>query len=159
MLTVTNLTPNVQFIGNVGIEPFGTKTAEFNAAALQSAVNSRLVLVKATAETYQSLRSKIVEDSSTSYTLKAIHENTYRRFTSGDPIQVTVNNYTAEQFVPESQFHFKQAGLGKITYVAGSGVTINTSETLISRKQGSAQTLIYLGDNVFDLIGDLEAAP
>jgi len=53
----------------------------------------------------------------------------------------------------------RQAGVGQTTVVAGVGVTINTSETLALRKQGSSASLIKVATDTWDLTGDLEVAP
>ena len=55
-------------------------------------------------------------------------------------------------------FEFPVDPINGVTIVAGSGVTINTAETLVLRKQGSAIQLIKVGENVWDLFGDVEAA-
>lgn len=52
-----------------------------------------------------------------------------------------------------------QAGAGQITFAPDTGVTINTPETLKTRKQYSSWSLRQVGStNVWDLAGDLELA-
>jgi len=52
----------------------------------------------------------------------------------------------------------RQAGAGQVTVAAGSGVTINTPETLVLKGQWSEVSLHYIGSDVWDLAGDVEAA-
>jgi hypothetical protein len=49
-----------------------------------------------------------------------------------------------------------QAGVGQVTVVAGLGVTIRTSETLLLAKQYSVGMLFKIGTNEWVLTGDLE---
>ena len=50
------------------------------------------------------------------------------------------------------------SGTGKVTVVAGSGVSILTSETLKLRKRGSAVTLTKVDTNSWELVGDVDLA-
>jgi hypothetical protein len=59
---------------------------------------------------------------------------------------------------PQTNFPFRQGGTGSVTFVAGSGVTINTPETLIIAKQNALAMLIYEGNDVYTLVGNLQAA-
>lgn len=51
-----------------------------------------------------------------------------------------------------------QAGAGKITVDPHAGVTVNTPETLSTRKQRSVLSIIKVGTDEWDLSGDLELA-
>jgi hypothetical protein len=46
------------------------------------------------------------------------------------------------------------AGLGQITLVDGSGITINKTNTLKSRTQGSLLAILRVSPDAFDLFGD-----
>ena len=52
-----------------------------------------------------------------------------------------------------------QVGAGQTTIVAGSGVTINTPETLVLSGQWSTVSLRKRGSDVWVLSGDVEASP
>jgi hypothetical protein len=54
--------------------------------------------------------------------------------------------------------HIRQVGAGQVTISGGDGVTINTPDTLKLRTQHSMATLIKVGTDEWDLVGDLEAA-
>lgn len=73
----------------------------------------------------------------------------------------TANTYTippnsSVAFPVGSLITVRQAGAGQTTLVAGSGVTLNTAETLKLRKQGSTVSLIKIDTNIWDVTGDLE---
>lgn len=53
----------------------------------------------------------------------------------------------------------RASGSGLVSVLAGSGVTVNTSETLVLRKQGSTGSLIKIDTDEWDLTGDLEILP
>ena len=59
---------------------------------------------------------------------------------------------------PQTTFPVRQGGIGSVTFIAGSGVTINTPETLIIAKQNAIAMLMYEGNNVYTLVGNLQAA-
>ncbi len=54
---------------------------------------------------------------------------------------------------------FTQLGAGQITLVAGVGVTLNTSETLKSKKAFAAICALYVGVDQWDILGEREIAP
>ena len=77
--------------------------------------------------------------------------------------KATANNFTVPPnssvaFATGYQLAVRQVGSGQTTIVEGSGVTVNTPETLLMRKQGSTITLIKVATDEWDLVGDLEAA-
>jgi hypothetical protein len=59
-------------------------------------------------------------------------------------------------FTIGNQITVRQIGLGQTTIVEGSGVTIYTPDTLVLRKQFSTVTLVKVGTNEWDLMGDVE---
>lgn len=54
--------------------------------------------------------------------------------------------------------HFRQSGAGQLTFTPEGGVTITTSETLLTRKQNSTVSLLKIATDIWDLTGDLELA-
>ena len=55
--------------------------------------------------------------------------------------------------------HVRRVGVGKLTLVAASGVTMTSSETLVLRKTGSGATLHKVAANTWEVVGDLELVP
>lgn len=55
-------------------------------------------------------------------------------------------------------WNVRQTGTGQLTIVAPIGVTINTAETLILRKQHSTCSLVKVGTDTWDLVGDMVLA-
>lgn len=81
----------------------------------------------------------------------------YTRTTAATAVTITVNNAAA---TAPQEFHVRQSGAGAVTFVAGSGVTINPQfgSGLSLAGQGSLVTLKCVGTNVYDLFGQLGAA-
>ena len=90
------------------------------------------------------------------YTVAASGVGTYIRITSATGQTIDIPTDVAVNL--GGTFTFRQGGAGKLTFSGGVGVTINSAETLISRKQGSTVTLIKTGVNIWDILGDLEAS-
>ena len=90
------------------------------------------------------------------YTVASSGVGTYIRITSATGQTINIPTDVAVNL--GGTFTFRQGGAGKLTFSGGVGVTINSAETLISRKQGSTVTLIKTGVNIWDILGDLEAS-
>lgn len=81
----------------------------------------------------------------------------YTRFTSATAVTVTINTGAA---TIGQEFHARQSAAGLVTFVAGSGVTINTpfGGTLTLAGQGATVTLKCVATNVYDLFGQVGSA-
>lgn len=99
----------------------------------------------------------VVSNETASYTLAVDDE--YVRVANASAVSVTVDPVASVAWTVGQQITVVQSGAGQVTIVAGSGVTINTPETLKLRKQYSAVTLTYVAADTWDLIGDLEVLP
>jgi hypothetical protein len=64
-------------------------------------------------------------------------------------------NTTLSSLATGTHIDLHRVSSGNVTVVAGGGVTINTPETLSLRKAHSSATLIKVGTNEWDLVGDL----
>jgi len=95
--------------------------------------------------------------SGTSYTLVAGDAGGYVRFDNASPIALTVPPNSAVAYAVGTMISVRQAGVGQLSLIEGSGVTINTPQTLKLSGQGAAATLIKVSTNTWDLVGDLEA--
>lgn len=71
---------------------------------------------------------------------------------------VTVPTNASVAFDIGTQIVIRQSGAGKTAILPAGGVTINTPETLSLRKQHSTATLVKVGTNEWDVVGDLELA-
>lgn len=102
-------------------------------------------------------RELTINTQASSYTLALTDRQRYIRMTSATGVNLTIPPNASVAFPVGTIIQVRQAGAGKVTIVAGSGVTINTPETLLMRKQGSTIALIKVDTNTWDLTGDLEA--
>jgi len=105
---------------------------------------------------YAAPNLSINDQTGTSYTFVLADATKYVRFNNAASISATVPPNASVAFPTGTQIHLRQVSTGQLTVVAGSGVTINTPETLRLRAAKSTATLIKVGTNEWDLLGDLE---
>jgi hypothetical protein len=93
-----------------------------------------------------------VSDKSADYAIVSGDKNTYIRLTGGTGRTFTIDNVLA---VGES-VNFIQDGSGQITFLAGSGVTLQSVEgKLKTNKQYSGATVVCVASGQYRLVGDL----
>lgn len=80
--------------------------------------------------------------------------NNYLRCTSAGSTVLTVPTNASVAFPNGTHVDIHRAS-GTVSVAAAGGVTVNTAETLILRKTHSTATLIKVGTNEWDLVGDL----
>ena len=80
----------------------------------------------------------------------------YLRSTSATAVTFTVPPQSSVSWVNNAEIVFEQAGTGQITIAAGSGVTINSSETLKSSSQYSVIALKRVASDTWTLTGERE---
>lgn len=97
-----------------------------------------------------------VNNESGSYSLVLGDAGGYVRIASATAVNLTVPTNAAVPFPVGTVIQLRQAGGGQITVVPGSGVAVNTAETLKLRKEGSSASLIKVAADEWDLTGDLE---
>lgn len=78
---------------------------------------------------------------------------------SAEANAITVPPHGAVPFPVGSRIDLSQDGVGQTTIVPGTGVIIRTPETLKIRKRWGKATLIKRATDLWDLEGNLEAAP
>lgn len=89
------------------------------------------------------------------YTLVLADASKYIRMNKATAVNLTVPANSSVAFPVGTKIYPKQVGAGQVTIVADTGVTINTPETLLLKKQWAAGTLIKVGTNEWDLEGNL----
>lgn len=101
-----------------------------------------------------------INSTATTYTLSISDQLKYLRLNNAATITLIVPNNSTSPIDIGVSIPIRQAGAGQVV-VAGADVdvTINTAETLKTRKQGSSIMLIKVGTNEWDLTGDLELLP
>ena len=103
-------------------------------------------------------KMEVVSDTSTARTLALADEQTYIRCDNASAITVTVPPQSDVAWTDGAEIIIEQAGAGQVTVAAGAGVTIHTSQTLLSAAQYSVVTLKRVAEDEWVLGGDREAA-
>ncbi len=113
-----------------------------------------VVALTAVVATKASKKLTIATETTATRTLQASDESSYVRCTHASGCTVTVNSGT---FTAGQVTHYRGTQ-GVLTLVEGSGVTVNKSETLLSRKAQSPLMLVCLNDagTEYDLFGDMD---
>ncbi len=91
-----------------------------------------------------------------STTLSSLHTTKYLVVNSSSNVNITVP--ASASYDTYAEFVIEQRGAGAVTVVAASGVTINTSETLVSGGQYSVMGLKRTASNVYTLTGERQAS-
>ncbi|KPJ66514.1 MAG: hypothetical protein AMJ43_07730, partial [Coxiella sp. DG_40] len=98
----------------------------------------------------------ITTDATTTRTFALSDAGEYIRFTSGSAVTATVPPNSSVAFPTGSEIEIFQAGAGQVTIAEGSGVTVNSKDSLLKLSgQYSAVCLKKVATDEWDLIGDL----
>lgn len=100
----------------------------------------------------------VIVDSTTERTLGVGDASAWIRCTNAGAINVIVPPQADEAWLAGTEVVIEQAGEGQVTVVAASGVTINSSETLLTRAQFAVVALKRVGADEWTLTGEREAA-
>ena len=93
-------------------------------------------------------------DKSANYSIVAADLGSTIRST-GSAITITIDNVLTQQ---GDRIDFIQAGAGQITFAAGAGVTLSSTDAkLKTAKQYAAASVVFGGTGVYYLIGNLSA--
>jgi hypothetical protein len=91
-----------------------------------------------------------------STTLATQHTTKYLVVDSSSNVNITVP--ASASYDANAEFVIEQRGAGAVTVVAASGVTVNTSETLVSGGQYAVMGLKRTASNVYTLTGERQAS-
>ena len=91
-----------------------------------------------------------------STTLSSAHTTKYLVVDSASNVNITVPASAA--YDANAEFVIEQRGAGAVTIVADAGVTINSSETLVSGGQYAVMGLKRTASNVYTLTGERQAS-
>jgi hypothetical protein len=105
---------------------------------------------------YATPNLSINDQTGTTYTFVLGDAAKYVRFNNVAAISATIPPNSSVAFPTGTQIHLRQVSTGQLSVVAGSGVTINTPETLKLRAAKSTATIIKVATDTWDLLGDLE---
>lgn len=101
---------------------------------------------------------RINAQTGTSYTLVLADRGKLVTMTNSSENTVTVPPNSSVAYPVGTVIYLSQLDAGQTTVAAGAGVTINTTETLLSRGQYAMMALINVGTNAWLLTGEREAA-
>lgn len=99
-----------------------------------------------------------INSQSSAYTLVLSDANNAVESTSADAVNITVPPNSSVAYPVGTVIEIAQVGTGRITVVAGSGVTINTPATLKSRTQWATLVLRKRATDTWLLAGDMAAS-
>ena len=99
---------------------------------------------------------RTVNNQTSDYTLQLSDSTAYIRLNKATAANITVPANATVAFPVGTEIPVTQKGAGQVTFVAASGVTINTSETLKLRRQNSTALLIKVAADEWDLTGDMQ---
>lgn len=94
----------------------------------------------------------------TGLTLERGHAGDYIRTTAATAVTVTVPPTSVVAWPTDCEIMLEQAGAGQVTFATGTGVVINTSETLKTQKQYSVVALKNVSGDVWTLFGERQSA-
>ena len=98
----------------------------------------------------------VVTSSATNITLSLAESGDYFRTTAATAVGIQVPPQSSVAWPSNTEIMFEQAGAGQITFTTGSGVTINSSETLKTQKQYSVVGLKRVAQDTWTLTGERE---
>ena len=98
--------------------------------------------------------SAVRTQSGTTYTLVIGDAGDYIQTTSTTAVTITVPPQSSVTWAADTEIYFEQNNTGQITIAAGSGVTINSSETLKSFARYSVIALKRVASDVWTLTGE-----
>jgi len=101
---------------------------------------------------------KLNDQTGTTYTFVLTDHGKLVTFNNASAITATVPPNSSVAYPVGAKIDLLAKGAGQLTVAAGTGVTVNTSQTLNLRAQWSAASLIKLATNTWVLVGDLEAS-
>jgi len=144
-------------LGDASAVVYNNMSSGLTAENIQSAIDELVVqLGGGSGGSY--VRPSVNNQTGTSYTLVLTDDNSVVRCSNASSMSVTIPTNALVAFPIGSIVQIRQVIAGQVTLVAASGVTLNTSETLITRKQGSTVGLMKVGTEEWDVTGDMEAA-
>ena len=94
--------------------------------------------------------------SGTTYTLVLGDAGDYIQTTSSTAVTITVPPQSSVTWVADTEIYFEQNGTGQLTIAAGSGVTINSSETLKTAARYAVIALKRVASDTWTLTGERE---
>lgn len=99
-------------------------------------------------------RPSVSTQTGTAYTIDADDEYSVVRFTNTGNVSVTVPANADDALPIGYTCHLHYEGTGTLTVVEGTGVTVNSSKSLLTAAQYSALSLIKVASDQWLLVGD-----
>lgn len=115
-----------------------------------------LTYTDGTPELKAELKKRAINNQTDNYELVLADYWQYVRMDKATAVNLTVPANATVAFPVGTEIPIFAKGAGQVTVVAAGGVTINTPETLLLRKQYSTGLLVKVATDEWDLTGDLE---
>jgi hypothetical protein len=107
---------------------------------------------------FQSSKLLNINNQTDDYELVLTDEFGYIRMNKATALTLTVQDNAAVAFSIGTEIYINQVGAGQLTIAEAVGVTVNTPETLLFRKQGASGILRKVDTDEWDLDGYLQKA-
>lgn len=104
---------------------------------------------------YGPLRLTVNAQTGTTYTIVLSDEQKLVTLSNTSPVTVTLPQDSDVAIPVGGQVHFAVINTGMVTWIAGSGATVNSTPTAQSRAQYSMVTAVKRAANTWLLVGDL----
>lgn len=154
------------YIGNVGtadtrpwdtfaIACYGTEIKYRNIKAWQAVSDLPSSGEVLTPDDFYGLAQTVEEVSGTTYSAVIGDIGKLKNATNGSAVTITLDTPTSMGATAGARIDFRQGGAGQVTFVAGSGATVNATPGLKTRDQYSGATAIAMSTTEWWLIGDL----
>ncbi len=101
---------------------------------------------------------QINAQTGTTYTTVLTDQSKLVTLDNSSAITVTIPPNSSVAYPTGTKIDLLAKGAGQVTVAAGSGVTVNSSQTLKLRAQWSAASVVKLATDTWVLLGDLEAS-
>lgn len=156
--TTTDLTVYGEMAINVTDKKIYARDNANNIVLLSNANHTHLAEDITDLATYilSQARPSVRTETSTAWTIDADDEYHMILCDNASPISVTVPADADDNLPIGYTMHLHQKGAGAVTVVAGSGVSVNSSRSLVTDAQYSALSLFKIGADDWVVVGDQE---
>jgi hypothetical protein len=160
-ITITNSVTAPNTFGTIAVSGQSSVVADSTTDTLTLAAGTNITITTdASTDTVTiagpSIYSAVRTQSGTTYTLVLGDAGDYIQTTSSTAVTITVPPQADVTWAADTEIYFEQNNTGQLTIAAGSGVTINSSETLKTAARYAVVALKRVASDTWTLTGERE---